>query len=380
MTDKAVALDAMHDLFRKVEQAKREWESIVDVLPELILLMDRTGKVIRSNRTVERWTGIPVTQAIGGQIHDIVHPHCQDENCYLIGLLYAAGLRTAGDESIEREVYDRELDRYLSIKARPVPDTNGLTIHGTVVVLQDITERKLLERAQRELIDELDAFDGMVAHDLKNPLNVIISCAGELCQTGSQPGSKTPDGTQQMFYEMTLQMALKMNSIIDELLLLTGVRKMEVNSTALDMECVVAEALRRLSSMIRETQAEVTLPEAWPDASGHAPWIEEVWVNYLSNAIKYGGRPPRIELGGEVQPEGSVRFWVRDNGVGVMPADQERLFRPFSRLVQTQVRGHGLGLSIVHRIVEKLGGQVGVESEGIPGRGSLFYFSLPNGH
>ncbi len=76
------------------------------------------------------------------------------------------------------------------------------------------------------------------------------------------------------------------------------------------------------------------------------------------------------------QVDGMVRFWVRDNGPGLTPEDQTRLFVPFTRLDQIRVEGHGLGLSIVRRIVEKLGGQVGVESEGLPGRGSVFSFTL----
>jgi signal transduction histidine kinase len=72
-----------------------------------------------------------------------------------------------------------------------------------------------------------------------------------------------------------------------------------------------------------------------------------------------------------------VRFWVRDNGPGLSPEEQKRLFVPFTQLAQVRVKGHGLGLSIVQRIVEKLGGEVGVESEGVPGQGSTFAFTLP---
>jgi signal transduction histidine kinase len=103
--------------------------------------------------------------------------------------------------------------------------------------------------------------------------------------------------------------------------------------------------------------------------------VEEVWANYISNAIKYGGKPPRIELGAGPQPNGTVRFWVRDNGHGLSIEDQRRLFGEFSRLSEGQVEGHGLGLSIVRRIVTKLGGEVGVESQ--IGQGSMFYFTLP---
>jgi len=115
--------------------------------------------------------------------------------------------------------------------------------------------------------------------------------------------------------------------------------------------------------------------KVWPIALGHAPWIEEVWVNYLSNAIKYGGWPPRVELGAMEQGDGIVRFWVRDNGSGLTLEEQTRLFTPLTRLDRVRAKGHGLGLSIVRRIVERLGGQTGVESE--VGQGSVFFFTLP---
>lgn len=114
-------------------------------------------------------------------------------------------------------------------------------------------------------------------------------------------------------------------------------------------------------------------------AMGYSPWVEEVWVNYLSNALKYGGQPPRIELGATEQ-EGMVRFWVRDYGPGIAPEDQTRLFTPFTRLDQVTTKGHGLGLSVVQRIMDKLDGRAGVESDGVPGEGSLFYFELPRAY
>jgi signal transduction histidine kinase len=144
------------------------------------------------------------------------------------------------------------------------------------------------------------------------------------------------------------------------------------------MANIVDEARLRLSDLIEERQAEIVLPEAsaWPVALGHAEWIVEVWVNYFSNAIKYGGQPPCMKLGAEAQPDGMVRFWARDNGHGLSPEEQARLFTPFTRLNQVRAKGHGLGLSIVRRIVEKLGGQVGVESR--IGQGSSFFFTLPS--
>jgi signal transduction histidine kinase len=84
-----------------------------------------------------------------------------------------------------------------------------------------------------------------------------------------------------------------------------------------------------------------------------------------------------VEIGSDLQPDGLLRFWVRDNGNGISRDICAQLFAPFARFAPIRAAGHGLGLSIVQRIVEKLGGQVGVESDGTPGMGSLFYFTLP---
>jgi signal transduction histidine kinase len=156
---------------------------------------------------------------------------------------------------------------------------------------------------------------------------------------------------------------------------LAGTRKGEVDPEALDMADVVAQALQRLELMIEKYEARVVKPKSWPVAVGYPPWIEAIWTNYISNALKYGGRPPRIELGADSRSNGTIRFWVRDNGKGLTPEEQASLFAEFTRLDETRAEGHGLGLSIVRRIIEKSGGQVGVESE--VGQGSLFYFTLP---
>jgi signal transduction histidine kinase len=175
----------------------------------------------------------------------------------------------------------------------------------------------------------------------------------------------------------------KMANIIDELLLLASVRKEHVRPAPLDMGDIVAEALQRLDHMLTNRPIKIVAPSEWPRAIGHAPWVEEVWVNYLSNAIKYGmpsgeaQQAPRIELGADTLPNGMVRFWVRDNGRGLTPDEQAHLFAPFTESRHVRAKGHGLGLSIARRIVEKLGGQVAVESHGIPGQGSVFSFTLP---
>jgi signal transduction histidine kinase len=227
---------------------------------------------------------------------------------------------------------------------------------------------------------ELDAFAHTVAHDLKNPLTAILGYTSLVRNRHRQMSNETKD----RYLDVVAQNVRKMTTIVDELLLLASVRAQdEVEAGALDMGHIVDEALARLQYLIDELGGEIQVPQSWPEAWGYAPWIEEVWANYLSNALKYGGRPPRVEVGFtlvEGQKDGqppNVRYWVRDDGPGLTHEQQQALFTPFERLHQARVDGHGLGLSIVRRIVHKLGGQVGVESGGQPGQGCTFYFSLP---
>ncbi len=218
--------------------------------------------------------------------------------------------------------------------------------------------------------EELDTFAHTVAHDLKNPVGLIMGYAEVL----AQDYAAMSDEQRERFLQTVARNGRKMKSIIEELLLLAQVRKMQVEREPLDMAVIVFEAQQRMADMIKECQAEIVLPAEWPIALGYAPWVEEVWVNYFSNAIKYGGLPPRLELGAAAESGGMVRFWVHDNGPGLAPEAEAQLFVPFTRLDQIRVKGHGLGLSIVRRIVEKLGGQVGEESQ--PGQGSTFFFTL----
>jgi len=240
------------------------------------------------------------------------------------------------------------------------------------------------EAANAELLarnQELDAFAYTVAHDLKNPIGLILGHAGLLNEAlDDLPPRQIKDSLQ-----VITRGTEKLDTIVEELMLLAGVRKQEVTIEPLNMGDIINEALQRLSYEVQEKEAQIAELDAsvWPQAMGYAPWIEEVWANYISNAIRYGGTPPCVELGATfVSPasdgnggRGQVRFWVRDNGSGLTPEQQGKLFVPFERLSQARTTGHGLGLSIVRRIVEKLGGRVGVESE--LGQGSTFYFTLP---
>jgi signal transduction histidine kinase len=227
---------------------------------------------------------------------------------------------------------------------------------------------------QNELLqaqnEEMEAFAHTVAHDLKSPLFTIVGFLELLREDMAEASEEA-----QPRLSMSIGGTYKLNNIIDELLLLASVRKEEVDLEPVDMMMSVDRALERLGYMIEKYQPEIILPDSWPAACGYAPWIEEVWVNYLSNGLKYGGQQPRLELDAAPQADGTVRFWVRDNGPGLDAEAQASLFTEFTRLDRVRAQGHGLGLSIVRRIMDKLDGHCGVESA--PGQGSEFFFTLP---
>lgn len=217
---------------------------------------------------------------------------------------------------------------------------------------------------------DLDTFNTAVAHDLKQPLNLIITYLENLKQQ-----YPVTEETQKYWHALARN-GRKMRLIIDELQLFSQLRQTEVELRPLDMARIIAEVQQRLAHLITQYDAKLSVPTDWPKALGHTLWVEEVWANYISNAIEYGGRPPRLKLGATARSDGLVRFWVHDNGPGLGLEEQALLFTPTLQPNPAEPADRRTGLSIVRRIVEKLGGQVWAESEGQPGDGSTFSFTL----
>lgn len=287
--------------------------------------------------------------------------------------------------SIQFEVNLENNKKYYQLKISPI--YNDKKKSGHILLFHDITSlihadeelkntnRKLLfEIEKREkLIEDLDAFAHTVAHDLRNSLSSIFS-ASEIMEEIIKVNDI------KLLCELTNLInhsANKSIQITHELLLLATTDKTEVELRPLDMANVFAEAKNQLSDLIKKTHTQIIEPKEWPEAIGYAPWIEEVWSNYLSNAIKYGGTPPKIEVGAEIMPNGNIMFCIKDNGKGLTQDEQKKLFNNFVRLNPNKADGYGLGLSIVKKIIEKLNGKVGVESNS---SGSKFYFILPASH
>ncbi len=356
-------------------------DAVIDSLSDAMLAIDPGGRIIDLNPAAQALIGMPASTIIGQQAVEVLSPWRDLVERYRdrTELRDEITLQPDGTD----HTYDLQVSPLIGRQQQPA---------GRLVVLRDMTARKQAEAELREHTaklearnEELDAFAHTVAHDLKDPLSSMIDYSLALKRRIRKMPAEDVDAA----LDKIVRSAERMSAIVDSLLLLSQVRQIEeVELTPLDMGAIVAGALERLSVLKADCHAEVVLPDRWPTALGHGPWVEEVWVNYLSNAFKYGGAAPRIELNSREQPDGSpsgassglhdqrpmVRFWVRDYGPGIAPEQRAELFAPLSQ-VRNAAEGRSLGLSIVQRIVTRLGGEVGVASQ--PGRGSLFWFTLP---
>jgi PAS domain S-box-containing protein len=292
---------------------------------------------------------------------------------------------TEGDYLTETTISTVSGFKYFEVKYSPVTNAKHQLI-GRIFLLHDISIRKraldaavesnnLLKKEiieKEKLIADLDAYARSVAHDLKNPIGGVIGL------TEFIKDDILNQNNEQAFelLDMLNGQGQKMLKIVDELLLLSQIRKEDIQPVEIDMYSIIIDAINRLKQQIKDRGATFEIPEKWEVVKGHPQWIEEVWVNLISNAIKYGGDPPKIVIGTEKLANGWNRFWIQDNGIGLPAELFEKLFTDFERLGQQKIEGHGLGLSITKRIVEKLGGQVMVTSKNIPGSGCVFSFTL----
>jgi PAS domain S-box-containing protein len=365
-------------LYAELRESEQRYKELIDNAQEIIYKTDAQGRFTFVNPATRHILGYSAADVLGLTYLKLILPAQRHAAARFYQHQFQAKISSTYYE-FPVKARDGSVI-WLGQSVQLMLDPTNQQVIGTQAVTRDITDLKQAETALRqhaleldERNSELDAFAHTVAHDLKNPIGVITGLSEIMLDNGPRLTAQQELDALHSIYNS----GRKMNAIVEELMLLAGLRQQAMEPAPIEMGGVIEEALKRLALPIEESHAHLQLPDrsSWPIALGYAPWIEEVWVNYIGNAIKYGGKPPRLEVGAQILPNHTVRFWIHDNGSGLSPEERERLFVPFTRLNQVQVKGHGLGLSIVKRIVEKLGGTVGVESE--IGTGSTFYFTLP---
>lgn len=243
-------------------------------------------------------------------------------------------------------------------------------------VFRDITESKLIEQELREADRRKDEFLAMLAHELRNPL-APISAGSELLQM-----VRLDEAQVRQTSEIIGRQVRHMNNLIDDLLDVSRVKRglVELDNTALDMRHIIAEAVEQVGPIIQLKRHHLSL-HLPPDVMmvlGDGKRLVQIVTNILNNAAKYTPHGGNIVLKAEVRDE-YVLLDVRDNGVGMTPELQSRVFDLFTQGERTSDRstgGLGLGLALVKSLVELHGGVVKASSAG-PGEGSLFTIRLP---
>jgi signal transduction histidine kinase/CHASE3 domain sensor protein len=235
-------------------------------------------------------------------------------------------------------------------------------------------EQRVAERTVRlqAANDELEAFSYTVAHDLRAPLRGIEGYASALIEDyGEQL-----DEVAQDYIHQVIASIHRMNTLVQDLLAYSHLSREEIKLVPVSLTQVIAEAQAQVESALKERQAQITVAEPLPRVMGHYATLVQAVVNLLSNAAKFTvvGSKPQICIWAEEKTHW-VRLWVEDNGIGIEPQYQRQIFGVFERLhARDAYPGTGIGLAIVRKGAERLGGRSGVKS--ILGQGSQFWVEL----
>jgi PAS domain S-box-containing protein len=258
-------------------------------------------------------------------------------------------------------------------------DQNGVS-HGSIGLFQDITERKHAEEEREKLIQELttknaelERFTYTVSHDLKAPLVTINGFLGFLEKDAAAGNTERLKKDN-----LRIQEAVdKMQQLLTGLLELSRIGRLINPPQMVAFPDLVQEALAIVQGRLDAGRVKVTVQPDLPAVYGDRQRLVEVLQNLIDNAAKFmGDQPePEIKIGWREQ-EGEPVFLVQDNGIGIDPRFHEQVFGLFNKL-DPYIEGTGVGLALVKRIIEVHGGKIWVESE--PGKGSTFFFTLPNG-
>ncbi len=308
----------------------------------------------------------------------------------------------------ERELQLRRTDNSLAwvLLSETLSANNGETVFDGL--LEDISDRKSsevqirqlnenLERRVRErtaeleaVNQELEAFSYSVSHDLREPLRAIQGFAQALLEDYAE---QLPPVAQD-YAQRVDAAARRLETLIQDLLIYSRLSRTDLQRSRIELSAVVTEALAQLQMELQERQAQVTVEAPLLAVIGDYTTLVQVVINLLTNAIKFvaPGVQPQVRIwseqsrgvGGQGGQTGegenfefrSPRLWVEDNGIGIAPKYQGQVFRVFERLHGVEsYPGTGIGLAIVHKGIERMGGRVGVESQ--PGQGSRFWLELP---
>jgi len=358
---------------KRAEEALRLSETQLQVILEStadgILAVDSKGKaVIKTNRRFAELWRIPQSFIDAGDnraMLDFARKQLSDPDAYLTKTQLLYGTDKLGMDTLTFKD-GRVFERY------SFPMIMDGALIGRVWSFRDITGRKRQEKELSEKNSELERFTYTVSHDLKSPLVTVKTFLGYLEQDLAGPDKERIK--QDVAYMHTA--ADKMGQLLDELLNLARVGRKMNPAERITFKELAQEVVRLVAGRISTGGAEVQVADAAVVLKGDRPRLMEIWQNLVENACKFmGNQPkPRVEIGVEKRGLETV-FFVRDNGAGIDPRYQAKVFGLFEKL-DPKGEGTGMGLALVKRIVEMYKGRIWVESPGL-GQGANFLFTLP---
>ncbi len=358
---------------RALGSAREAWAqrsrflAILEASADAIVVVDRNGIVQMANRAAERLLGVRRERLIGKHCHDQILSWTEDgvRVCEVAcPLKFPERVREAVECWVPISGRGKS---WVEVASGHIFDERG-EIDGVVHIYRDLTPRRKAEELK-------EAFLSMVSHELKTPLNHIKGFASTLLQTDVE----WDPATQREFLEVIDREADRLAWLVDNLLEFSRLQaegKEALRPERIHPQDVLDEALEQMAPSLRDHVLRVRtapdLPVLWADPLA----LRRILVNLLDNAAKYSRPGSEIEV--EIRREGgALLFQVRDQGIGIPPEEQDRIFDRFyrGRGPTRRTAGTGLGLAICRSLVEAHGGRIWVESA--PGQGSTFSFLIP---
>ncbi len=377
-------------LLESIEVARRQWASTFHAISDPLVIVGADGNVRRANQAFCERFATTLEDAIGRPAGALIFGP--------VTVVSESG--AGGSTSGAREGCCPALPPGPAVEERDDLATPGVfemacdpvdleDERGTICVLRDITARKRAEADREELISELAAknaeleqYTYTVSHDLKSPLITIGGFLGAVSQ-GIEEGKFEQVRSDIGRIETAAE---HMTRLLDELLELSRIGRMVNPPEDVDLSDIARQAADLVSRPAARPPGEgaavdYRIAEDLPVVRGDRIRLFQVFQNLIENGLKFMGEEnePRIEIGVRTVPgvgrDGETVLYVRDNGIGIDPRDQERIFGLFHQLDRSS-RGTGIGLALVQKIVKVHGGRIWAESAG-RGQGSCFCFTLP---
>ncbi len=378
---------------RAADLTARRLAAIVENAEDAIIGKSLDGKIQSWNQGAERIFGYRAAEVIGKSIYLLIPWDREGEEREIIARL-SRGERLQHFET-RRVVKDgHEIDVSLSVS--PVKDSSGRVI-GASKILRDITAQKETEKALREsqkrlqsqaeeleravaarteqlqaTVAELEAFCYSLSHDMRAPLRAIQSYTQiVLDENCANLGSEGAD-----FLKRVIRAAERVDRLIQDVLAYTRLSRHEIVLQPVDIERLITDIIQERPEF-QSPKADIQIEGSLPLVLGHGVSLTQCVTNLLDNAVKFvaPGVRPNVRICSDAV-DGQARLWFVDNGIGIDREAQRRLFEMFQRVHNNsqEYEGTGIGLAIVRKAVERMSGQVGVESE--PGKGSRFWLQL----